>query len=112
MATLSIVICGMASAHLRHHSHHGIRRPITVVTTPRPSKVTVVKTNNHLSQDERYIIAIAYLNNNEYLSAKQYAKITGLDKDIAEAELDAFAFDKKKSIAMVMDGKKKLYTLN
>lgn len=39
-------------------------------------------------------MAIAYLSNHDHLTAKQYAKITSLNKDAAEAELDVFTLDR------------------
>lgn len=55
-------------------------------------------------------MAIAYLTRNQYLSVMQYAKMTGLSKDMAEAELDAFACDDKNPVELVVTEKKKLYT--
>lgn len=55
-------------------------------------------------------MAVAYLEHNQYLSVKKYAKMTGLSKDMAEAELDAFACDKRNPVTLVISGKKKLYT--
>ena len=41
---------------------------------------------------------VAYMKTNTYMSVKQYAKITGLKKDIAQAELNVFAQDPKNPI--------------
>lgn len=54
-------------------------------------------------------MAVAYLKTNKYLTIKQYVKMTQLNKAAAEAELDAFAMDKKKPIQLVIRGKKKVY---
>ncbi len=54
-------------------------------------------------------MAIAYLSNHEHLTAKRYAKITSLNKDAAEAELDVFALDKNIPICAIVKGKQKLY---
>lgn len=54
-------------------------------------------------------MAVAYLKTHEFLTIKQYAKMTQLSKTSAEAELDAFAMDKKKPIQLVIRGKKKVY---
>lgn len=54
---------------------------------------------------------MAYLKNHEYLTVNKYAKMTGLLKVAAKAELDAFATDKDRPIEAVTRGKKKVYTL-
>ena len=55
-------------------------------------------------------MAIAYLETHECLTIRHYAKMTQLNMALAEAELDAFAMDKKNPIQLVIRGKKKLYT--
>lgn len=54
-------------------------------------------------------MAAAYLETHDFLTVKQYANMTQLSKASAEAELDAFAMDKEKSIELVIRGKKKVY---
>ena len=49
-------------------------------------------------------MAIAYLETHEHLTIRQYAKMTHLSMASAEAELDAFAIDKKKPIRLVIRG--------
>lgn len=108
-AVASILICGSADAqrHYRHHHHfYYPQRIVTVVARP----ATTVRISNRLNQKERFQMAIAYLEHNQYLSVKKYAKMTGLSKDMAEAELDAFACDKKNPVALVISDRKKLYT--
>lgn len=51
----------------------------------------------------------AYLEQHTHISVKQYAKMTRLSKALAEAELDAFAMDKKGIIRVVVSGNKKVY---
>ena len=65
--------------------------------------------SNRFNQKERLAMAVAYLKTHEFLTIKQYAKMTQLSKTSAEAELDAFAMDKKKPIQLVIRGKKKVY---
>ncbi|MBS7199081.1 MAG: hypothetical protein KH111_13230, partial [Bacteroidales bacterium] len=68
---------------------------------------------NHLfSQKERFAMVIAYFEKHEYLTIKEYAKMTRLTKAAAEAELDAFAMDKNKPVKVVIRGKKKVYVKN
>lgn len=50
-------------------------------------------------------MALAYLNNNKSLTISKYRKMTGLTKEIAEAELDAFAMIEDNPIKMVNDGR-------
>ena len=54
-------------------------------------------------------MAIAYLETHKHLGIRQYAKMTGLSMAAAEAELDAFAMDKKKPVQLIIRGKKKVY---
>ena len=105
VAFMVAAVCTTAGAQPRHRHPHP-HRVVTVVTRP----AATVHTVNRLTQKERLGMALAYLARNKYLSVKQYAKMTGLKKDTAEAELDAFARDKTKPITTVIVRKKKLYT--
>ena len=73
--------------------------------------VTVSRTTNRFSKKDRLEMAIAYLKNNKALSISKYSKMTGLTSATAEAELDAFSACRNNRIAMVMNGKKKMYVL-
>lgn len=98
------LVCGTANAqYWRHHYHP--HRVVTVVA--RPGVTSHV--NNFFNQKERLAMGVAYLETHPYLTIKQYAKMTQLSKASAEAELDAFAMDKKKPIQLVIKGKKKVY---
>ncbi len=55
-------------------------------------------------------MAIAYLRVNPDMSVKQYSKMTGLKRNVAEAELNVFAQDALNPIKPV-PGKKNLYYL-
>lgn len=98
------LICGTANAQHRNR-HYYPHRVVTVVT--RPDVTSHV--SNRFNQKERLAMAVAYLKTHEFLTIKQYAKKTQLSKTSAEAELDAFAMDKKKPIQLVIRGKKKVY---
>lgn len=103
-----VLICGTASAQRRFHSHcFGRHSAMTVVVQP----AVTIRANLHITQKERLEMAVAYLNNNKYLSIREYARMTGLTKKMAEAELDAFSNARKKTIVAVLADKKKLYTL-
>lgn len=105
MVVISFMTCCSASAQHRHHHHHP-QRVITVVAKP----ATTVRIDCEFNRKERFQMAIAYLKQNQYLSIKKYAKMTGLPKDIAEAELDVFACNEGSPITLVVTDKKKLYT--
>ena len=99
-----IMVCGAANAQHRHRHYHS-NRVVTVVV--RPGVITHV--SNRFNQKERLAIAIAYLEMHEYLTIRQYAKMTQLSIASAEAELNAFAMDEKKPIQFVIREKKKVY---
>ncbi len=99
-----VLVCGAANAQ-RWHRHYRPNRIVTVVV--RPSVTSHV--SNRFNQKERLAMAIAYLQTHEHLTIRQYAKMTQLNMTSAEAELDAFAMDKKKPIQLVIRGKKKVY---
>lgn len=105
MLTIAMaLVCGTVNAqhwHRRHHPH----RVVTVVV--RPDVTSHI--SNRFNQKERLEMAVAYLEMHKYLTISQYAKMTQLNKISAEAELDAFAIDKKKPIQCVIRGKKKVY---
>ena len=102
MAVISFMTCCSASAQHRHHP----QRVVTIVAKP----ATTVRIDSRFNRKERLQMAIAYLKQNQYLSIKKYAKMTGLSKDMAEAELDTFACNERNPITLVVTGKKKLYT--
>lgn len=106
--TLTAVSVGPIYGHrhynrhpMRHHCHTTVVRPVTVVA----SSMT-----NGLTRKGRLDLAVAYLRNNHHISASQYARITGLDKSFAEAELNMFAKNRCNPICAV-PGKKSLYYL-
>lgn len=102
LAIAMVLVCGTVNAQHRHY-HYDPHRVITVVTRPD----TRSPVSNRFTQKER--LAMAYLETHKHLTIKQYAKMTQLSKASAEAELDAFAMDKKKSIQLVIREKKKVY---
>ena len=112
-----IFVCGSADAQRWHrHGHHGhvvhaacwvYPTHATVVTKP----AVTTHISNRLNQKERFNMAMAYLKSNGSLTVKQYSKMTGLTKETAKAELDAFAADKSKPIVSTYNGKKQIYLL-
>ena len=102
-----LLICGAVIAqHWRHYCYYPSNRVVTVVV--KPDMLHYI--SNRFNRKERLAMAMAYLKTNKYLTIKQYAKMTQLSRAAAEAELDAFAMDKKNPIQLVIRGKKKIYT--
>ena len=99
-----ILLCGFANAQ-HWHRHYRPNRVVTIVVQPG----MISHVSNRFNQKERLGMAVAYLEMHKYLTISQYAKMTQLNKISAEAELDAFAIDKKKPIQCVIRGKKKVY---
>lgn len=88
-ALMAMLLCLPASGHRRPGCHHRLwtPRPMVVVRTV---PTTATRVSNHLTQNQRLHMALAYLQNNRYLTIKHYARMTGLSKQMAEAELDSF----------------------
>mgnify|MGYP003441438777 CR=1 FL=1 len=102
MTMMLMALCGIAVAEAQ--PHRGLH---PVVINPRPMRVTKVVSN----QSDRLEMAIAYIKSHGSINAKQYSKITGLNKATAEAELDAFATRRCNPIVIQFNGKKKTYVL-
>lgn len=109
--------CGSADAQRWHrHGYHGhvahaacMAYPTHATVVIKPAVTTHI--SNRLHQKERFNMAMAYLKSNGSLTVKQYSKMTGLTKETAKAELDAFAADKSKPIVSTYNGKKQIYLL-
>lgn len=86
---MAMLLCLPASGHRRQGCHHRLctPRPMVVVRTV---PTTATRVSNHLTQNQRLHMALAYLQDNRYLTIKHYARMTGLSKQMAEAELDSF----------------------
>lgn len=98
------------------HYRHGhlctaaYRRPVVNTVVVRPAVINHV--SNRFSKKDRMDMAIGWLKNNDKpLTVRKYSNITGLTTDAAEAELDAFALDRRNPIKVMKNGKKKVYTL-
>lgn len=104
-----ITVAGSGQIEARRHHHCGGRPIRVIVHVPASRPVVTTRVTNRFSQRERLAMAIAYLSNHEHLTAKRYAKITSLNKDAAEAELDVFAMDENIPICAIVKGKNKLY---
>lgn len=108
----AIVLLGIGGTIQAKHRHiyRVPARPIgfTVINQSSPLVTTVQR----FTQKDRWNMVVAYLGTHTYLSAKDYAKLTGLKKAVAEAELEAFSVDKKKKLSIIFIKKKKVYTLN
>ncbi len=112
VAVALFLMIGEANAqrHFRTHFYtHCLHFPHAITVVSRPA--TTVRISNRFNQKERLQMAVAYLSSNANLSIKKYAKMTGLSKDMAEAELDAFACDEQNPIKLDAMSKKKMYTI-
>ena len=109
LAAALVLLCGPAHAHRHHHGPcHRCAPRITTVIRTAPTKRTTVVTR--VTKKDRLEMAIAYLRVNPDMSVKQYSKMTGLKRNVAEAELNVFAQDALNPIKPV-PGKKNLYYL-
>lgn len=104
-----MLMCGTAAAHRHYHGprYRFVPGITTVIKTAPGPRATII---NRLTKNDRYDMAVAYLNTHPSMSVKQYAKMTGLKKDMAEAELNVYAMDGLNPIKPV-PGKKNLYFL-
>lgn len=112
IGTLIVAGCNQADARRPHrrHIHHPSR--VVVILAPSVHHHVVTKcVSNRFSQKERLAMPLAYLNNNPRITVKHYAKITSLNKDAAEAELDAFVSDRNIPIQSIVEGKRKFYVI-
>lgn len=109
LAASLVILCGTACAHRHHHGPRYRYTPrITTVIKVVPEKRATVVTR--LSKRDRLEMAIAYLRDHHDMSVKQYSKMTGLKKRVAEAELNMFSQDVLNQIKPV-PGKKNLFYL-
>lgn len=109
LVALLALLCGTANAHRHYHGPRYRHAPrVTTVIRTAPAKRTTVVTR--LTKKDRFEMAIAYLKANPDMSVKQYAKMTGMKKEMAEAELNVFAQDALNPIKPV-PGKKNQYYL-
>ena len=107
IVTAVLLSCGTAEARYRHR-HIRSYRAVTVVARPD----VTVHTDNRFTQRERLRMAMAYMENHCYLTVRRYAKMTGLPKAVAKAELDAFAADRETPIEAVKKGKRTVFVLS
>ncbi len=104
---IALMAWACTTAFAQHRHYHGYHRPIVTTVVARP--VVTTRISNRLSKQDRLEMALAYLKANPLLTISKYSKMTGLCKAVAEAELDAFALDKKSPIRIVINGKSKHY---
>lgn len=108
LAIAAFLAIGCANVDARGHYHHHCRHaaPVRVVVAhPAPAK----KISHRFTKNDRLNMALGYLATHPYITAKQYAKLTSLKKDVAEAELDAFVIDRRIPILASLNGKKRVY---
>lgn len=109
------MLSGPASAEARgpyrHRGWHHINYVAATVPSYRTVRVERTSTIIKTSRPERKLMALAYIQNNGYLTVSKYCGFTGLDSKFAEAELDSFTLDRKDPLFRSMKGKKIVYTL-
>lgn len=103
IAALAMTISS-ADAH-KKPVRYRVVHSTAVVVKPVVVKKSVLRTD----RNARLAAALAYISDHKSITAKKYAKLTGLSKSTAEMELDAFAFENGNPIAVVSSGKKKIY---
>lgn len=114
LAASLALMCGTANAHRYYHvphyygSHYNRIPQVRAIVRTVPEKRTTVIAR--LTKGDRFEMAVAYLKANPSMSIKEYAKMTGLKNEIAEAELNVFSQDALNPIKPV-PGKKNLYFL-
>lgn len=111
------MLSGSASAESRGPYRHGVlgyhHRCYATAVVPAFRTVQVDRTTtiNKTSRPERKLMALAYIQNNGYLTVSKYCGFTGLDSKFAEAELDSFTLDRKDQLFRTKKGNKVVYTL-
>lgn len=103
VALLAMTI-STADAHKRP-----VRRCTVHTTVIAPRTVVVKNTTNSFNRNDRLKLALAYIDSNCGITAKQYAKLTGLSKSTAEAELNSFATGAMSPLTIMTSGKKCVY---
>lgn len=97
---------GTTAAQPKYRYHNAYpKRPYVVRT------LVSAPVSNTVTKKDRLAMALAYLNKKPTMTVNKYAKLTGLPVSMAEAELEAFAIDRRSPIVVVAKGKKRLYTL-
>ncbi len=109
VAALFALVCTTSTAHrhVRPLRSHMVRVAMHPHYAARPA--VTVRISNHITQKERLDMALAYIRKNGAISPKKYAKITGLQKKTAEAELESFAADKSKPVVAADRNGKTVY---
>lgn len=82
-------------------------RPRVHVVHAAPRVVVNVRATTRLA--DRRAVALAYLNDHDHLTVRRYARMTGLSRAQAEAELDGFAADPLCPLVRKSTGRKKMY---
>lgn len=91
--------------------HHGPIRHRAVCVSPRIVVRPAIAVRAVTGSKDRLAMAMAYLKEHEYLKASKYARMTGLSKSRAEAELDAFCTGKHNPLVKVRVHGKTRYAL-
>lgn len=103
-AALLAFSCAAAPAQPRHRV-----RPVRPVAALASRPMAEVRVSSRSPREQRLSMALAWLAKHRALTVRQYARLTGLSRAEAAAELDAFTRVAGRPIALVVSGKKKQY---
>jgi len=104
LTVLLAMTISSADAH-RKVVRHRVPHSKTIVVKP----VVIKKADCYTSRNARLAAVWAYLDNHKSITIRKYAKLTGLSRGVAEAELDAFSRDRNTHIVALVSGNKKVY---
>jgi hypothetical protein len=105
LASITITASAQRLCHrYPHRTHVTVVSPSVIV---KPTKVIKVTTTSK----DRLAMAIAYLRENKYLMVSDYARMTGLTKNSAQAELNAFCARKHSPLLKIFEDGITRYTL-
>ena len=105
IALTTATACASPGPH--RHRHHQ-RRVVTVVHRPAATLHVV----NRMTRHDRLALALGWLETHDCITARRYAKLTGLSQAAARAELDSLASGESAPLKVVASGRKRVYARN
>lgn len=101
-AALLLAVLAYGSADARDHHYNGsLPRPGHGTVTVKPDRPAPPPVTDLRNPHVRFDMAMSHLRRNRTISVKQYARMTGLRRDAAAAELHAFACDRRNPITFI-----------
>ena len=105
-----LLTCGNFGADARRAHRHIHPVPCRTVIISAVPPVTV-RVHNHFNREERLQMALVYLRGHDYLTVGRYARMTGLERKIAKAGLEAFAHERHNPLCAVQKNSRRVYVL-